>query len=163
MEEKHALIARFMGPTWGPSGADRTLVGPMLAPPTLLSGWWYHNFGKGGGSDDLCAQSSCIQQGAGNTIKKTAKNTNENNNPLIKQVVQMRAPLAARCEPAGNQNRPQKVPYVFDSTTICKLVDLILALHQSDCRNPNWVSVKTVHSSSTNHGQTTARFRSFFR
>ena len=27
-----------MGPTWGPSGADRTRVGPMLAPWTLLSG-----------------------------------------------------------------------------------------------------------------------------
>ena len=26
-----------MGPTWGPSGADRTQVGPMLAPWTLLS------------------------------------------------------------------------------------------------------------------------------
>ena len=32
------LIARFMGPTWGPSGADKTQVGPMLAPWTLLSG-----------------------------------------------------------------------------------------------------------------------------
>ena len=32
-----SLIARFMGPTWGPSGADRTQVGPMLAPRTLLS------------------------------------------------------------------------------------------------------------------------------
>ena len=32
------LIARFMGPTWGPAGADRTQVGPMLAPWTLLSG-----------------------------------------------------------------------------------------------------------------------------
>ena len=32
------LIARFMGPTWGPSGADRTPVGPLLAPWTLLSG-----------------------------------------------------------------------------------------------------------------------------
>ena len=30
-------IAKFMGPTWGPSGADRTQVGPMLAPWTLLS------------------------------------------------------------------------------------------------------------------------------
>ena len=27
-----SLIARFMGPTWGPSGADRTQVDPMLAP-----------------------------------------------------------------------------------------------------------------------------------
>ena len=27
-----------MGPTWGPYGADRTQVGPMLAPWTLLSG-----------------------------------------------------------------------------------------------------------------------------
>ena len=33
-----SLIARFMGPTWGPSGADRTQVSPMLAPWTLLSG-----------------------------------------------------------------------------------------------------------------------------
>ena len=32
-----ALIARFMGPTWGPSGADRTQVGHMLALWTLLS------------------------------------------------------------------------------------------------------------------------------
>ena len=31
-------IARSMGPLWGPSGADRTQVGPMLAPWTLLSG-----------------------------------------------------------------------------------------------------------------------------
>ena len=31
-------IARFMRPTWGSSGADRTQVGPMLAPWTLLSG-----------------------------------------------------------------------------------------------------------------------------
>ena len=30
------LIARFMGPSWGPSGADRTQVGPTLAPWTLL-------------------------------------------------------------------------------------------------------------------------------
>ena len=33
-----SLIARSLGPTWGPSGADRTQVGPMLAPGTLLSG-----------------------------------------------------------------------------------------------------------------------------
>ena len=33
-----SLIARFMGPTWCPSGADRTDVGPMLAPWNLLSG-----------------------------------------------------------------------------------------------------------------------------
>ena len=31
------LIPMFMGPTWGPSGADRTQVGPMLASWTLLS------------------------------------------------------------------------------------------------------------------------------
>ena len=36
--EKGSLIARFMGLTWGPSRADRTHVGPMLAPWTLLSG-----------------------------------------------------------------------------------------------------------------------------
>ena len=37
-DSEWALIARFMGPTWGPSGADRTQVGPMLAAWTLLSG-----------------------------------------------------------------------------------------------------------------------------
>ena len=31
-------IARFMGPTWGTSGAGRTQVDPMLAPWTLVSG-----------------------------------------------------------------------------------------------------------------------------
>ena len=31
-------ITSFMGPTWGPSGADRTQVGPMLARWILLSG-----------------------------------------------------------------------------------------------------------------------------
>ena len=36
-----SLIAMFMGPSWGPSGADRTQVGPMLAPWTLLSGVIY--------------------------------------------------------------------------------------------------------------------------
>ena len=34
-----ALIAKFMGPTWGPSGADWTQMGPMLAPWILLSGY----------------------------------------------------------------------------------------------------------------------------
>ena len=32
------LIASFMGKTWGPSGAGRPQVGPMLVPWTLLSG-----------------------------------------------------------------------------------------------------------------------------
>ena len=32
------LIARFMRPTWGPSGADRTQVCPMLTLWTLFSG-----------------------------------------------------------------------------------------------------------------------------
>ena len=35
-----SLIARFMGPTWGPPGADRTQVDPMLAPWILLFGIW---------------------------------------------------------------------------------------------------------------------------
>ena len=36
--DEATLIGRFIGPTWGPSRADRTQVGPMLAPWTLLSG-----------------------------------------------------------------------------------------------------------------------------
>ena len=34
---QYTLKARFMGHTWGPPGADRTQVGPMLTPWTLLS------------------------------------------------------------------------------------------------------------------------------
>ena len=34
----HWMIARFLGPSWGPSGAERTQVGLMLAPWNLLSG-----------------------------------------------------------------------------------------------------------------------------
>ena len=34
-------IARLMGPAWGPSGADRTQVGPTLATETLLSGQFH--------------------------------------------------------------------------------------------------------------------------
>ena len=46
------LIARFMGPTWGPSGAHRTQVGPMLAK----------NFGSGCWSDLMLYYGS-IQHG----------------------------------------------------------------------------------------------------
>ena len=42
-QTKTPQIAKFMGPTWGPSGADRTQVGPMLAPWTLLSGTEHNN------------------------------------------------------------------------------------------------------------------------
>ena len=35
-----SLIARFIGPTWGPSGADRNQVGSMLAPWTLHSTYY---------------------------------------------------------------------------------------------------------------------------
>ena len=35
---RSSLIARFVGQTWGPSGADRTQVGPMLALWTLNLG-----------------------------------------------------------------------------------------------------------------------------
>ena len=31
-----ALIARLMGPTWGPSGADRTQVGPHIGPTKFV-------------------------------------------------------------------------------------------------------------------------------
>ena len=37
-----SLISRFVGPTWGPPGADRTQVAPMLAPWTLLPGFIPH-------------------------------------------------------------------------------------------------------------------------
>ena len=42
-----SLIARFIGPPWGPSRADRTQVGPMLTPGTLLSGMMFVIHGLG--------------------------------------------------------------------------------------------------------------------
>ena len=56
------LIARFMGPTLGPSGADRTQMGPMLAPWTLLSGntlllvIWYHEMLVSQAADHIMRQ-----------------------------------------------------------------------------------------------------------
>ena len=41
-------IYTLMGPSWGPSGADRSQVGPMLAPGILLSGY--------------CTKDSCYNQ-----------------------------------------------------------------------------------------------------
>ena len=43
-----SLTARFVGPTWNPSGADRFQVGPMLAPWTLLSDVLFRLSVKGG-------------------------------------------------------------------------------------------------------------------
>ena len=42
--EKLSLITRFMEPTWGPSGAERTQTGPMLATGTLLSGMYQKKY-----------------------------------------------------------------------------------------------------------------------
>ena len=41
------------------------------------------------------------------------------------------------------------------SATLCKLIDLIPNLYQSDCWIPRYASAKTMHSWRTNHGQTT--------
>ena len=38
-----SLTARFIGPTWGPYGADMSHVSPMLAPRTLLSGILFYD------------------------------------------------------------------------------------------------------------------------
>ena len=38
ISHQDSLIARFMWPTWGPHGTDRTQVGSMLTPWILLSG-----------------------------------------------------------------------------------------------------------------------------
>ena len=35
-----AQITKFTGPIWGPPGSWRPQMGPMLAPWTLLSGWF---------------------------------------------------------------------------------------------------------------------------
>ena len=54
------LIARFMGPTWGPSGADRTQVGPILASWTLLSGLPTVYFKSWSRSEMLLVIMTCI-------------------------------------------------------------------------------------------------------
>ena len=61
------LVARFMGPRWDPSGADRTQVGPMLAPWTLLSGYLIAlgkchrtSFGDSHVKDKMIMRLSCL-------------------------------------------------------------------------------------------------------
>ena len=38
------------------------------------------------------------------------------------QISQMRAPLATRCEPAGDQNRHLKMPFVFEHKMLYILI-----------------------------------------
>ena len=65
---RSALIARFMGPPWGPPGVDRTQVGPMLAPWTLLSGWRCnkHDIGQN--------ETTCINYGYAIEISYSERN-----------------------------------------------------------------------------------------
>ena len=51
-----SLIARFMGPTWGLLGADRTQVGPMWATWTLLFRILSHALCQ---PTDRCASNVC--------------------------------------------------------------------------------------------------------
>ena len=67
-----SLIASFMGPTWGPSGADRTQVGPVLAPWTLLSGLSITIDTKNLINTQDC---SLISQGIIKTLSRYNKNT----------------------------------------------------------------------------------------
>ena len=52
----YSQIARFMRPTWDPLGADRTQVGPMLAPWTVLSGLLFNSWLTHLCSDDVRIQ-----------------------------------------------------------------------------------------------------------
>ena len=45
------------------------------------------------------------------------RSINKSSDTQIKQISQMRAPLATRREPTGAQNRQLKVPYVFEHET----------------------------------------------
>ena len=45
-QRMRSLIAKFMGPIWGPPGPCRPQMGPMLAPWTLLSGVVWMNTAK---------------------------------------------------------------------------------------------------------------------
>ena len=58
-----------MGPTWGPSRADRTHLGPMLAPWTLLSGYISKHYTI---YADLC-QAHVSRVGTNNYIPQTLR------------------------------------------------------------------------------------------
>ena len=59
--ERLLVFARFMGPTWGPPGADRTQVGPMLAPWILLCGLVDCIVGKRNWAGQIFPVNVCIQ------------------------------------------------------------------------------------------------------
>ena len=48
------VYGAYMGPTWGPHGADRAQVGPMLAPWTLLFGMMLRAHDDSCGLTHLC-------------------------------------------------------------------------------------------------------------
>ena len=63
--QKSSLIARFMVPTWGPPGADKTQVGPMLAAWSLLSGLALRSYDK---AYWILKQHPCCSGSAGATV-----------------------------------------------------------------------------------------------
>ena len=81
-----------MGPTWGPSGAYRTQVGPMLAPWTLLSGaiWrvYRRKLSNKPTSPKLWNRPSVLSIPAGfQTVTQTAFHTSIGNNAVIRRTL----------------------------------------------------------------------------
>ena len=52
-------IANFMGPTWGPPGSCRPQMGPMLAPWTLLPGY-YNTYPQFYGNQKVGESNGCF-------------------------------------------------------------------------------------------------------
>ena len=60
MTTLESLIARFMGPTWGPSGADRTQVGPCWPHELCYLGYLFNRIRNSFGNDLLFIK-PCLQ------------------------------------------------------------------------------------------------------
>ena len=65
-------IAPFMGPTWGPPGSCPPQVGPMIAPWTLLSGYfpmsWHTRVFMGSPNTSWVAFQKCYGEQSNNNI-----------------------------------------------------------------------------------------------
>ena len=69
---KYTLITRFLGSTWGPAGAERTQLDPMLTPWTLLSGYVYTNQWGLSASSHFYQTGSGCSRGEGSTTISSA-------------------------------------------------------------------------------------------
>ena len=154
-------VARFMGPTWGPSGADRTQVGPMLAHEPCYLGTLYRsgpisNIGPGNGT--LPAAPSHYLNQCWLIIRKVHWHSSERN---FKRNMSAISHLRLACT-----NNLSKISFKFPRGQWLKLLTVSgshLQLQVGYADTKHYDSIAPVNNGVSNHWQLDCWFNSLLR